>query len=158
MLVGLMNQTATLYKSRTMSKKERKKTQDSDCIIEGILAEYKVSNTGSMQRINECPLKMGRNFIPSQNGNMVMVRSRDKSKITIVNFDKDHPQGLHFKMLAFTTKLKAVPLNDALNVGMSKYYTSVKDRFDVLVEVSLVGRSKYAQMVYIESVSRDLQE
>ena len=31
-----------------MSKKERKKAQESDCLIEGILAEYKVSNAGSM--------------------------------------------------------------------------------------------------------------
>ena len=65
-----------------------------------------------MQRINECPLKMGRNYTPSRNGNMMMVRSRDKSKITIVNFDRKHPDGKYFKILAFSTKLKPIPLQE----------------------------------------------
>jgi len=72
-----------------MSKKDRK-SQENERVIEGIVAQYKVSNTGNMQRINECPLNMGRIFTPSIDGNMMMVRSRDKSKFTICNFNKDH--------------------------------------------------------------------
>lgn len=89
-MASLMNKTQSLMKQRTVSKKDRK-NQDSERIIEGIVAQYKVSNSGNMQRINECPLRMGRNFTPSRDGNMQMVRSRDKSKITIVNFQRDHP-------------------------------------------------------------------
>ena len=102
-----------------------------------------MSNSGNMQRIKECPLKMGRKFTPTRNGNMKMVRSNDKSKITIVNFDKNHPEGLHFKLLAFTNKLKAYRLDDIINTGMNQYYISVKEKFDDLVEISLIGKSKY---------------
>jgi hypothetical protein len=48
-----------------------------------------------------------------------MVRSRDKSKITIVNFQREHPLGHHFKIVAFTTKLVPVPLGEDIDVGMS---------------------------------------
>jgi len=35
------------------------------------------------------------------------------------------------------------PLGEAINTGMSSYYASVKDKFDKIVEISLVGKSKY---------------
>ena len=146
----------------------------SDFVVEGIIAQYKISNTGNMQRINECPLKMGRNYTPSRNGNMMMVRSRDKSKITIVNFDRKHPDGKYFKILAFSTKLKPIPLQEDITkdldpqnksnqiIGLNQYFQSVKEKkgveFDELIEISVVGQSKYVQMVYMESVQRELEE
>ena len=41
---------------------------------------------------------------------------------------------------------------------MNQYYISVKEKFDDLVEISLIGKSKYVQMIYIEKVERDQQE
>lgn len=76
---------------------------------------YKVSNTGGMQRINEHPLHMGRAFVPSLHGNMQFTRSRDKRLISIANFQRASPNGDHFKVLAWTTKLKPFEVSEALN-------------------------------------------
>lgn len=54
--------------------------------------------------------------------------------------------------------MKPFPLGEAINNGMSEYFINIKEKFDKLVEISLVGRSKYVQMVYVESVNRDMQE
>jgi hypothetical protein len=36
---------------------------------------------------------MGRKFFPSENGNMVLTRSKDKKIISLTNFDKDDLDG-----------------------------------------------------------------
>lgn len=46
----------------------------------------------------------------------------------------------------------------SLNNGMSQYYAKVQRNFDELIEVSLVGNSKFAQLIYMEKTERSLQE
>jgi hypothetical protein len=43
-----------------------------------IIALYKVTPKGTMKRIDEVQIKMGRNFITSENGNMTLTRSYGK--------------------------------------------------------------------------------
>ena len=56
---------------------------------------------------------------------MKLTRSKDKKIISITNFDENHPDGLFFKTLAFTNKLKVFSTADnfeMLNNGMNYYY------------------------------------
>ena len=55
----------------------------------GMICLYKVTSSGGMKRMDEVPIKMARDFIPSQNGNMMLVRSYDKKLISLVHFDKE---------------------------------------------------------------------
>lgn len=65
---------------------------------------------------------MGRNFSISKDGNMTLTRSRDKSLISLLNFDRQNQQGRFFKLLAWTVKLKPIPVSEVLNEALSKYY------------------------------------
>ena len=67
---------------------------------------YKVTPSGGMKRIDEVPIKMGRNFVPTSKGNMVLVRSYDKRLISLVNYDKSDIEGNYFNVKAWTTKLE----------------------------------------------------
>ena len=134
------------------------KKEERDRMLEGIIAKYKVASTGAMQRIEEVPLRMGGNFYKSKDGNMTLVRSRDKRLISVVNFERNSDQGKHFKVLAFTTKLKVFPIADELNEGLNQYYKGVMDSFESIVEISFVGKSQYLQMVYMEKQSRPIAE
>ena len=142
--------------STTMQGKSSKK--DDFKLLEGILALYRVTKTGGMQRIHEVELKMGRSFFPSKNGNMTLTRSRDKSWISLVNFDRYNMSGDYFKLMAWTTKLVKVDVKQELNEGMNGYYAGVSASFDELVEVAFVGRCDYVMMIYIEQRPRSLQE
>ena len=76
---------------------------------------------------------MGRKFFPSENGNMVLTRSKDKKVVSLTNFDPNDNCGEYFKTLAWTNKLKKFETADnfeSLNNGMNAYYTRVKDSFD----------------------------
>jgi hypothetical protein len=59
-------------------------------MVEAILAIYKVTATGGMQRSHQCNVKMGRKYFPAKNGNMVLTRSKDKKVISLVNFDREN--------------------------------------------------------------------
>ena len=72
---------------------------------------------------------MGRNFIPSKNGNMMLTRSRDKRRISLTNFDPKDQDKDYFKILSYTTKLVECPTNPKLNEGMNKYFETIKDTF-----------------------------
>lgn len=130
-------------------------------MIEGILALYKINANGGMQRHSEVNLNMGRKYFPSENGNMVLTRSKDKKIISIANFNKEDPNGEYFKILAWTNKLKKFETHDRfelLHNGINEYYSAVKDTFDELVEVSFVGNSKFVQIIYYEAQPRSLEE
>jgi hypothetical protein len=49
---------------------------------------------------------MGRKFFSSENGNMVLTRSKDKKIISLTNFDPYDDHGKYFKIAAWTIKLK----------------------------------------------------
>jgi hypothetical protein len=46
-----------------------------------------------MNKINETDLNMGGKFIPSIGGNMTLTRSKDKTTISLVHFNRDDPKG-----------------------------------------------------------------
>ena len=85
---------------------------------------------------------------------MTLTRSKDKSAISILNFDRHNYQGDYFKFLAWTVKLKPILISDELNEGLNKYYQNNAKFFHKLVEVGFVGRQKYVMMTYIEKVKR----
>lgn len=104
---------------------------------------------------------MGRKFVSSIHGNMVLQRSKDKKVVSITNFDSASPTGEYFKSLAWTNKLKKFETPDefaSLNNGMNAYFDKVHRKFDELIEVSFVGNSKFVQLVYLEATERSLQE
>jgi hypothetical protein len=104
---------------------------------------------------------MGRKFVSSIHGNMVLQRSKDKKVVSITNFDANSPSGEYFKSLAWTNKLKKFETPDefaSLNNGMNAYFEKVHKKFDELIEVSFVGNSKFVQLVYLEATERSLME
>lgn len=143
-------------KKKPAQTTEEEEQQDS--YIQGFVMLYKVTAKGGMQQKNQVPINMGRNFFPSKNGNMMLTRSRDKRRISLTNFDPKDPDGKHFKVISWTTKLVECPVNPALNEGMSKYFKTVTESFHQLVEICYVGQCKYLMMVYVESVDRSLQD
>ena len=56
-------------------------------MLNPIIAVYKVTNDGRMQRSHEVEAKMGGYFNKSMNGSMVLTRSLDKKLISLCNFD-----------------------------------------------------------------------
>ena len=58
-----------------------------DQMVEGVIALYKVSPTGGMQRTSQVDLNMGKKFLPTGKGNMVLTRSKDKKIVSVTNFD-----------------------------------------------------------------------
>lgn len=130
-------------------------------MFEAIIAIYKVTPLGGLQRTNQVPCPMGRKFVSSIHGNMVLHRSKDKKVVSITNFDRDSSTGEYFKSLAWTNKLKKFETPDefaSLNNGMNSYFDKVHKKFDELIEVSFVGNSKFVQLVYLEATERSLQE
>ena len=109
-----------------------------------------------MQRVNEVNINMGRKFFPSKEGNMTLTRSKDKSLISLLNFDQLNKFGDYFKLLAWTIKLVPYEVKQELNEGMNHYFSNIINTFDELVEVAFVGRCDYVLMVYIEKRLRSL--
>ena len=62
-------------------------------MIDGVLALYKVTPMGGMQRRGEVDLNMGRQYFPAKNGNMVLTRSKDKKLVSVTNFNKKDKYG-----------------------------------------------------------------
>ena len=60
---------------------------------------------------------------------MQLTRSRDKRRISLVNFDRENTKGDYFKFMSWSTKLKPDDIRDSLNKGLSDYYKSVKSTF-----------------------------
>jgi hypothetical protein len=103
---------------------------------------------------------MGRKFFPSEKGNMVLTRSKDKKIISLTNFDPWDDHNKYFKISAWTIKLKKFTSMDnfeMLQNSMNRYYNKVKNTFDDLIEVSFVGGSRFVQLIYLETVVRDLK-
>jgi hypothetical protein len=153
-------QPETEKKSRRKKKggQTTEEEEQQDSYIQGFVMLYKVTAKGGMQQKNQVPINMGRNFFPSQNGNMMLTRSRDKRRISLTNFDAKDPDGKYFKVMSWTTKLVECPVNPALNEGLNKYFNTVTESFHQLVEICYVGQCKYLMMVYVESVDRSLQD
>ena len=86
-------------------KKRRSSKKSNDQMIEGIIALYKVTSGGGLQRNVQDTVRMGRKFFPSKDGNMVLTRSKDKKIISLTNFDRYDEDGNYFKIRAWTTKL-----------------------------------------------------
>ena len=146
---------------KVQSLLKKSQTKDEPKMIEAILAMYKVTPLGGMQRSNQVEVLMGRKFFTPGNGNMVLQRSKDKKVVSLTNFDPCDENNQFFKTLAWTNKLKVFETGDMfeqLNYGMSAYYNKVKDSFYELVEVSFVGNSKFVQLIYIEAKQRPLAE
>lgn len=64
-------------------------------------------------------------------------------------------------MKAWTVKLNKFTSADnfySLHNSMNQYYAMNRDTFDELIEVGIVGGSKFVQLVYTETVKRDLME
>jgi hypothetical protein len=104
---------------------------------------------------------MGRKFFPSENGNMVLTRSKDKKVISLTNFDRSELDQNYFKIQAWTSKLKPFTSQDnyeRLQFCMNHYFERVQCNFDELIEVSFVGGNKYVQLIYMESMKRELSE
>jgi hypothetical protein len=149
------------YDHELKALRGNKGTKDNSQMIEGILAMYKINAQGGMQRHSEVDLNMGRSYFPSEKGNMMLTRSKDKKIISVTNFDKNDRNGEFFKILAWTNKLKKFETPDSFELlqnGMNEYFASVKDSFDELVEVSFVGNSKFVQIIYYEAQPRSLEE
>ena len=111
----------------------------------------------------EIPVKMGRKFQASAQGNMILTRSMDAKVISLCNFDKDSSYGDYFKILAWhintkkeLTKIHIVS-ND-LNLGINAYYEEVKDNFEKLESVTFVDGQKHLQLVYMEKKPRSKEE
>lgn len=82
-------------------------------MIEGIIALYKVSSKGTLQRLMQDSIVMDRRkFFPSQKGNMVLTRSKDKKIISLTNFDEFDANNEYFNIQAWTIKLKKIQSND----------------------------------------------
>lgn len=81
-------------------------------MVEAILAIYKVSQLGGMQRLTQQNVKMGRKYFTANNGNMKLTRSKDKKVISLTNFDRENEKGEFFKVLAWTNRLKVFSQND----------------------------------------------
>lgn len=150
-------------------KKRRSSKKVNDQMIEGIVALYKVTSSGGLQRDVQDTVKMGRKFFPSNDGNMVLTRSKDKKIISLTNFDRYDEDGNYFKIRAWTTKLGKVAPDDnyrTLEHCMNMYFEKNRSTFDELIEVSFVGgnladegrRDKYVQLMYLETRKRELPE
>ena len=145
--------------SNMFIKKSKPKVETT--MVQPIIALYKVTSLGGLQRTNQTDVKMGRKFFPSLNGNMMLTRSKDKKVVSLTNFDRESTNGDYFKTLAWTIKLKVFETADEfelLNSGMNQYFNTIKDTFDELIEVSFVGNSKFVQLVYMEAKPRTLVE
>jgi hypothetical protein len=102
---------------------------------------------------------MGRKFFKSENGNMVLTRSKDKKILSLTNFDKYDENEEFFKIQAWTIKLKPYCTPDLfqrLHSSINSYYSRNMNDFDELVELSFVGLGKFVQLIYIESKQRDI--
>ena len=150
------------YKEELSALRGEKKKAENAQMIEGIIGLYKVTALGKLEKYSEVDLNMGRKFMPSSKGNMVLTRSKDKKIVSITNFDREDKNENYFKFLAWTNKLKPFPKSghdfSILESGINKYYSAIKDSFDELVELSLVGGSKFVQLIYYEAKQRDLKE
>jgi hypothetical protein len=95
------------------------------------LALYKVNKLGCLKRIEERDVSMGigRQFIKSSNGNMVLTRSTDMSLISLANFDPNNKMDMFFSIKAWSASLEdfAMPfkIDDNLNLGVNKYFKKV---------------------------------
>ena len=100
---------------------QRKKAKKGNCAKEkhvyvmGLIALYKVTPSGTMKRLDEVNIEMGRNFFASEKGNMTLTRSYGKNLISLCNFDHNDKHGNYFKVKAWTTSLKPWPVKDELN-------------------------------------------
>jgi len=77
-------------------------------MLEGVICLYKINSKGGMQRKSQNTIQMGRKFFPSENGNMVLTRSKDKKIISLTNFDKDDLDGQYFKICTWNIKLEQI--------------------------------------------------
>jgi hypothetical protein len=138
--------------NRTKKKKDMQ-------MIEGIMVLYKVTPMGGLQRNIQTDVNMGRKFFKSENGNMVLTRSKDKKILSLTNFDRYDENEQFFKIQAWTIKLKPYTTPDSfdkLHASLNRYFSLNMNNFDELVELSFIGQGKFVQLVYIETKTRDL--
>ena len=131
-------------------------------MIEGIICLYKVDAKGGMQRYSQATVNIpGRKFFKSEDGNMVLSRSKDKKLVSLTNFDRNDDRKQYFKLQAWTIKLKPYTTPDnfeRLHQSLNTYFDENQKSFDTLVELAFVGSGKFVQLIYIESKKRPLAE
>jgi len=109
-----------------------------------VIAVYKVTNEGKMQRINEVDAKMGGYFNSTHHGCMELTRSLDKKLISLCNFDSTNYRGHFFNVKAwYVKKLKPYDVHQKLNRSLNKYYQENIVSFDHLESINFIGRNKY---------------
>jgi hypothetical protein len=74
---------------------------------EAFLALYKVNKLGGLKRLEEkdISLGVGRKFIKSDHGNMMLTRSTDQSIISLCNFDQFNPDFNFFSVKAWSASI-----------------------------------------------------
>lgn len=142
------NRPKKVMKSRDKLIKEIKEQDFS--MVEGSLVLYNVNDKGGLTRVAETDLKMGRKFKESQNGNMMLTRSKNKKIFSVANFDYLDDKQEFFKILAWTTKLKKFDVPSGLAKGMNEYFKQNKEFFAELIEISFCGDNKFVELVYVE--------
>lgn len=85
-----------------------------------VIAVYRVTNEGKMQRCLEVDCKMGGYFNPTNHGCMELTRSLDKKLISLCNFDPTNPSKKYFNVKAWNVKkLKPFEIHHKLNKGLN---------------------------------------
>lgn len=113
-IMQMVKEKIAMMMASYLKKKNRASNKKDDAqMIEGIIALYKVSSKGTLQRLMQDSIVMDRRkFFPSQKGNMVLTRSKDKKIISLTNFDEFDANNEYFNIQAWTIKLKKIQSND----------------------------------------------
>ena len=132
---------------------------EDDLMIEPTLQLYRINNQGKMRCQTEIPVKMGRKFQASTEGNMMLTRSMDAKVISLCNFDRNSSYGDYFKILAWHRELTEThAVSEDLNLGINAYYAREKAYFDKLESVTFVNGQKHLELVYMEKKQRSKEE
>lgn len=124
-----------------------------------MIAVYRVTNEGKMQRCQEVDCKMGGYFSHTNHGCMELTRSLDKKLISLCNFDSTNPSKKYFNVKAWNVKkLRPFEIHSKLNKGLNKFFEENKESFDHLESVHFMGKNKYIQLVYVEKRDRQFKE
>jgi len=82
---------------------------------------------------------------------MKLTRSTDKKVFSLTRFDPNDSNGEYFHIKAWYSRLRPFQISDKLNIGMNKFFDSIKENFSELVSVKFVGNCNYVLLTYIET-------
>ena len=70
----------------------------------------------------------------------MLTRSRCKGFVSLVNFDPEEKNEKYMKLVAYKINTRQeLKVAESVNQALSDYYKANRDRFEKLVEVTLVG-------------------